>query len=84
MDVNMISYKILAKFSLLEEETVSTLIVPLTQLLIIPFLFISRQGFSVYPWLSWNSLCRPGWPRTSKSACLCLASAGLKACATTT
>jgi hypothetical protein len=28
------------------------------------FVFL-RQGFSVYPWLSWNSwnsLCRPGWP----------------------
>jgi hypothetical protein len=37
-----------------------------------------RQGFSVYPWLSWNSLCRPGWPRTQKSACLCLPSAGIK------
>jgi hypothetical protein len=23
-------------------------------------LVFSRQGFSVYPWLSWNSLCRPG------------------------
>jgi hypothetical protein len=23
---------------------------------------VPRQGFSVYPWLSWNSLCRPGWP----------------------
>jgi hypothetical protein len=21
----------------------------------------SRQGFSVQPWLFWNSLCRPGW-----------------------
>ena len=21
-----------------------------------------RQGFSVQYWLSWNSLCRPGWP----------------------
>jgi hypothetical protein len=31
-----------------------------------------RQGFSVYPWLSWNSLCGPGWPQTQKSACLCL------------
>ena len=29
-------------------------------------------------WLSWNSLCRPGWPRTQKSACLCLPSAGIK------
>jgi hypothetical protein len=26
--------------------------------------FFLRQGFSVWPWLSWNSLCRPGWPRT--------------------
>jgi hypothetical protein len=38
----------------------------------------SRQGFSVSPWLSWNSLCRPGWPRTQKSTCLCLPSAGIK------
>ena len=28
--------------------------------------------------MSWNSLCRPGWPRTQKSACLCLLSAGIK------
>ena len=28
--------------------------------------------------LSWNSLCRPGWPRTQKSSCLCLPSAGIK------
>jgi hypothetical protein len=43
-----------------------------------------RQSFSVYPWLSWNSPCRPGWPRTQKSACLCLPSAPpLKACTTT-
>jgi hypothetical protein len=32
----------------------------------------------VYPWLSWNSLCRPGWPPTQKSACLCLPNAGIK------
>jgi hypothetical protein len=34
----------------------------------------------VRSWLSWNSLCRPGWPRTQKSACLCLclSSAGIK------
>jgi hypothetical protein len=32
----------------------------------------------VWPWLSWNSLCRPGWPRTQKSTCLCLPSAGIK------
>jgi hypothetical protein len=42
------------------------------------FFGFSRQGFSVEPWLSWNSLCRPGWPRTQKSACLCLPSAGIK------
>ena len=24
------------------------------------FVFLLRQGFSVYPWLSWNSICRPG------------------------
>jgi hypothetical protein len=38
------------------------------------FLVFSRQG----SWLSWNSLCRPGWPWTQKSACLCLPSAGIK------
>jgi hypothetical protein len=37
-----------------------------------------RQGSSVSPWLSWNSLCRPGWPWTQKSTCLCLLSAGIK------
>jgi hypothetical protein len=42
------------------------------------FFGFSRQGFSVYPWLSWNSLCRLGWPRTQKFACLCLPSAGIK------
>jgi hypothetical protein len=39
------------------------------------FFVFSRQGVSVYPWLSWNSLYRPGWLRTQKSACLCLPSA---------
>jgi hypothetical protein len=38
----------------------------------------SRQGFSMKPWLSWNSLCRPGWPRTQRFTCLCLPSAGIK------
>jgi hypothetical protein len=42
------------------------------------FFFFLRQGFSVNPWLFWNSLCRPGWPQTQKSACLCLPSAGIK------
>jgi hypothetical protein len=39
---------------------------------------LSRQGFSVKPWLSWDWICRPGWPRTHRSACLCLPSAGTK------
>jgi hypothetical protein len=42
------------------------------------FVCFSRQGFSVKTWLSWNLLCRPGWPRTQKSACLCLPSARIK------
>jgi hypothetical protein len=37
-----------------------------------------RQGFFVWPWLSWNSFCRPAWLRSQKSACLCLLSAGIK------
>jgi hypothetical protein len=42
------------------------------------FFFFPRQGFSVQSGLSWNSLCRPGWPQTQKFACLCLPSAGIK------
>ena len=38
----------------------------------------SWLGFTVWPWLSWNLLCRPGWPWTQKSSCLCLPSAGIK------
>ena len=30
------------------------------------FLFLLRQDFSVYLWLSWNSLCRRGWPWTHR------------------
>jgi hypothetical protein len=41
------------------------------------FFFFFGQGFSVQSWLSWNSLCRPGWPRTQKSTCLCLPNAGI-------
>jgi hypothetical protein len=39
---------------------------------------VLRQGFSVCVWLSWNSLFRPGWPRTQKYACLCLPSAEIE------
>ena len=43
------------------------------------FSCLSRQGFSVQLWsLSWNLLCRPGWPRIQRSTCLCLPSAGIK------
>ena len=37
-----------------------------------------ETGFFCEAWLSWNSVCRPGWPRTQRSACLCLPSAGIK------
>jgi hypothetical protein len=43
------------------------------------FLFVVCLFFKTeFPWMSWNSLCRPGWPQTQKSACLCLPSAGIK------
>lgn len=34
------------------------------------------DGFSLYPWLFWNFLCRTVWP------CLCLTVLGLKVCTT--
>ena len=41
-----------------------------------------RQGLTMQPWLTWNLLCRLGWPRTHRDL---LASASqelkLKACA---
>jgi hypothetical protein len=40
--------------------------------------FFFKTGFLCIAWLSWNSLCRPSWPRTQKSACLYLLSAGIK------
>jgi hypothetical protein len=51
----------------------------------ISFSFFGGGGFetgflcvALAVWLSWNSLCRPDWPRTQKSACFCLPSAGIK------
>jgi hypothetical protein len=41
---------------------------------VVVFVFV----FVFETWLSWNSLCRLGWPQTQKSACLCLQSAGIK------
>ena len=44
--------------------------VPLNQFMML-ILCSSLQDLTVQLWLSWNSLCRPGWPRTQKSACFC-------------
>lgn len=33
------------------------------------FFFFLRQGFSLQPWLSWNSPRRTGWPQTHVSTC---------------
>jgi len=42
------------------------------------FLLLFPYSFSVLPWLTWNLLCRPGWPWTQRSYCLCLPRAGIK------
>jgi hypothetical protein len=40
-----------------------------------------RQDFSVLPWLSWNSLCRPSWPWTQRDLTTSPSwMLGLKAC----
>jgi hypothetical protein len=46
------------------------------------FFFFSKTGFLCVVLLSWNSLCRPGWPQTQKSTCLCLPSAMAISCPT--
>ena len=48
------------------------------------WIFFLRQGFSAYPWLSWNLICTTAWPRTQRSTCLCLPSAGIKGVCLTT
>lgn len=49
----------------------------------IPEIFIClRQCFSMYPWLSWNSICRPRWPQTQNSTCFFLPVLELKVRAT--
>lgn len=45
---------------------------------VIFFFFIFRRGFPMKPWLSWNSLHKPGLPPTQRSVCLCLPSGGIK------
>jgi hypothetical protein len=43
------------------------------------FLFVCFEtGFLCVVLAAWNSLCRPGWPRTQKSASLCCPSARIK------
>lgn len=37
-----------------------------------------RQGLIIKSWLTWNSLCGPGWPQTHGATCLGLPSAGIK------
>ena len=52
--------------------------------LICSFLYlVSRQGFSVDPWLLWNFLCRPGCALPQRPSCLCSLVLGLKAFSTT-
>jgi hypothetical protein len=47
-------------------------------LFVFVFVFVFETGFLCIALAVWNSLCRPGWPLTQKSACLCLLSAGIK------
>lgn len=42
------------------------------------FFWCLRQVLAVLPWLSWNSLCKPGWPHAQASAFLCLLGAEIK------
>jgi hypothetical protein len=69
----------LCVFSLLVDEKVSSTTIVVIKRPKFIYLFIGfffpRDRVSLYR-LSWNSLCRPGWPQ--KSACLCLPSAGIK------
>jgi hypothetical protein len=47
------------------------------------FFWFFETGFLCVALAVLEPLCRPGWPWTQKSACLCLRMLGLKACATT-
>jgi hypothetical protein len=42
------------------------------------FFWFFETGFLCIALAVLDSLCRPGWPRTQKSTCLCLPSAGTK------
>jgi hypothetical protein len=37
------------------------------QFLLLFLYWFLRKGFSVLPWLFWNSLYRPDWPRTQRN-----------------
>ena len=45
---------------------------------VLVLVFWDRVSLCRSLWLYWNSLCRPGWPQTQKSAYPCLLSAGIK------
>jgi hypothetical protein len=68
-------------FSFTEEQTLVLYPRAYFYLFIYSFILVFQDRVPLYPvppWLSWNSLCRPGWPLNQKSACLCLPSAGIK------
>jgi hypothetical protein len=66
--------------SVQKESILLTMFVFLSLLLSVVLFIFFETGFSVQFWLSWNSLHRPGWPRTQRSTCLCLPSAGDQMC----
>lgn len=37
-----------------------------------------KDSVCVWLWLSWTSLCTPGWSRTHRCTCLCSRALGLK------
>ena len=63
---------------ILPDLYIFTRLINICSIFLFLFFFPLRQSFSVSPWLSRNLLCRPGCPRTQKSPCLCLQSAGIK------
>ena len=68
-------------FSCTEEQTLVLYPRAYFYLFIYSFILVFQDRVPLYPvlpWLSWNSLCRPGWPLNQKFACFCLPSAGIK------
>jgi hypothetical protein len=64
-----------------EEQSVLLTTEPSLQLFFLRIFFFFKDRVSLYsPGCPGTHFCRPGWPRTQKSACLCLRVLGLKAC----